>query len=64
MEKPPISIKQKHKETRNKRENREQMNALVIGVLKLLDEGIRPLLNVRGHGARQRLLLHLLHRRL
>jgi hypothetical protein len=33
---------------------------MAIDVLKMLDEGIRPLLDVRYHGVRQRLLLHLL----
>jgi hypothetical protein len=37
---------------------------MAIDVLKLLDEGIRPLLDVHGHGARQRPLLSLLHHRL
>jgi hypothetical protein len=41
------------KETKNKRENRERMNAMATGVLELLDEGIRPLLDVCGHGAHQ-----------
>jgi hypothetical protein len=38
------------------------MNTMLIGVLKLLDEGIRPLLDVRCHDARQRSLLRLHHR--
>jgi hypothetical protein len=33
-------------------------------ILKLLDESVRPLLDARGHGTRQRLLLRLLHHRL
>jgi hypothetical protein len=37
---------------------------MTIGVLKLLDKGIHPLLDVYGHGIYQRLLLHLLHHQL
>jgi hypothetical protein len=37
---------------------------MAIGVLKLLDEGICPLLDIHGHGVRQRSLLRLLHHRL
>jgi hypothetical protein len=35
-------------------------SAMSIDVLKMLDEGIRPILDVRYHGVHQRLLLHLL----
>jgi hypothetical protein len=34
---------------------------MVIGVLKQLDEGVRPLLDVRGHDIYEHPLLHLLH---
>jgi hypothetical protein len=37
---------------------------MAIGVLKQLDEGICPILDVHGHGARQCPLLHLLHHQL
>jgi hypothetical protein len=37
------------------------MNAMAIGVLELLDEGIRPLLDIHDHRICQCLLLCLLH---
>jgi hypothetical protein len=63
-EKTPFLSDESTKETRNKRKNRERTNAMAIDVLKLFDEGVRPLLNVLGHGARQHPLLCLLHQQL
>jgi hypothetical protein len=47
-----------------KTRGRIRTNAMAINILKLLDEGVHPILDLHGHGARQCPLLCLHHHRL
>jgi hypothetical protein len=51
-EKNPFLSDERTKETRSEKKSRIRTNAMAIGVLKLLDKGIRPLLDVHNHGIR------------
>jgi hypothetical protein len=62
MKKPHFYQTKAQKKARNKRKNTYEHHG--DRLLKLLDEGIHPLLNVCGHDVRQRLLFCLLHHQL
>jgi hypothetical protein len=62
MKKPHFYQTKAHKKLETR--IRIRTSAMAIGVLKLLDEGIYPLLNIRCHDIHQHPLLRLVHHRL